>query len=222
MTANDQLLQRYYRLHARIYDATRWSFLFGRDHLLRLVAQMHKPRRILEIGCGTGHNLAAMCRLFPEAEIAGIDLSSAMLDKARRKLRPNAGRVRLINAAYAHPIHGMAPRFDLIVCSYALSMFNPGWETAIAAARQDLADHGFFALVDFHNSRVPAFRQWMGRNHVRMDGHLEPLLRNSFRPVIARTTGAYGGVWRFLTFIGAPLRPAASDDSPEHHIHAHR
>ena len=40
-------IERYYRLHSRIYDATRWSFLFGRAAILREVAKVASPRRIL-------------------------------------------------------------------------------------------------------------------------------------------------------------------------------
>ncbi len=207
MTANDVNLRRYYQLHARIYDLTRWSFLFGREVLLRQVAWLQAPRRILEIGCGTGRNMESMCRLFPDAEITGIDLSSAMLDQAWSRLRPWTGRVRLINEAYQGLVGGTQAPFDLIVCSYALSMFNPGWDKAMAFAKDDLADDGLLALVDFHRSSVPAFRQWMAVNHVRMDAHLLPLLREGFSPVIDRVTDAYGGLWQYLTFIGRKTSP---------------
>jgi ubiquinone/menaquinone biosynthesis C-methylase UbiE len=50
-------LRGYYRLHSKIYDATRWSFLFGRHRLIELVASHKTPTRILEVGCGTGTNL---------------------------------------------------------------------------------------------------------------------------------------------------------------------
>jgi S-adenosylmethionine-diacylgycerolhomoserine-N-methlytransferase len=210
MTTNEHRLQRYYGFHASVYDATRWSFLFGREQLLKTVASLHQPARILEIGCGTGRNLAAMTQLFPNAQLTGIDLSAAMLEKAWRRLSPHVGRVKLLHQAYNHPIHGTESRYDLIVCSYALTMFNPGWENAIACAKQDLADGGLFALVDFHRSPVPAFRRWMGLNHVRMDGHLLPVLCESFRPVIDRTTDAYAGLWQYLTFIGRKDRPSLS------------
>src|SRR5258705_4591589 len=48
---------RYYRWHAHFYDVTRWAFLFGRTALIRLAAGQLRPRRILEVGCGTGRIL---------------------------------------------------------------------------------------------------------------------------------------------------------------------
>ena len=42
---------------------------------------------LLDIGCGTGLELEAMYRRFPDVHATGIDLSSAMLAKAREKFR---------------------------------------------------------------------------------------------------------------------------------------
>ena len=58
---------------------------------------------LLDIGCGTGLELEAVYRRFPEAEVTGIDLSGDMLAKAREKF---AGKSFLgIQADYfAHPL----------------------------------------------------------------------------------------------------------------------
>ena len=82
-------IEGYYRWHARIYDATRWSFLFGREAVLdRVAVGGPAPTRILEIGCGTGRNVVSLARRFPQAEITGVDLSEAMLAVAARKAAP--------------------------------------------------------------------------------------------------------------------------------------
>jgi len=194
-------LENYYRWHARIYDATRWSFLFGRTALLREVAALATPTRMLEVGCGTGKNLAGLCRRFPQAAVTGVDLSEAMLAVARRKTAPFGPRVTLRHRAYDQPL-GEQAGFDLVLCSYALSMFNPGFETALRAAAEDLAPGGCLAVVDFHATRFRAFERWMGVNHVRMNGQLRPLLQAGFEPLINRVEAAYGGVWQYLTFVG--------------------
>jgi S-adenosylmethionine-diacylgycerolhomoserine-N-methlytransferase len=168
-------LEGYYRLHARIYDATRWSFLFGRTAILREAAAVARPARILEVGCGTGKNLVNLCRLFPEAEVTGVDLSATMLAVARRKTAPLGPRVRLLHSAYG-PTFQNDRAWDLILFSYALSMFNPGFGEAIATAHRDLAPGGHIAVVDFHDTRLSLFERWMGVNHVRMNGQLQPLL----------------------------------------------
>ena len=128
-------ITRYYRLHARIYDLTRWTFLWGREALVREIAASCTPTRILEVGCGTGKNLVQLGRAFPRARLWGLDLSGDMLAMARKKLQDLAPRLTLIQAAYDRPV-GEAHPFDLVVFSYALSMFNPGWEEALTAAQQ--------------------------------------------------------------------------------------
>jgi S-adenosylmethionine-diacylgycerolhomoserine-N-methlytransferase len=159
------------------------------------------PARILEIGCGTGRNLARLARLFPQAQITGLDLSAPMLAIAQQKTARFGARVNLVRRAYAAPVDP-ARGHDLVVCSYALSMFNPGFEAALAAAQADLAPGGVIALVDFHATRFPAFSRWMGVNHVRMDGQLRPLLRAGFVPAIDELRPAYFGVWEYLVYVG--------------------
>ena len=200
--STNSTIASYYRLHAQVYDATRWSFLFGRDQLLQLAGSIQQPANVLEVGCGTGRNLAKLCTIFPEAKLTGIDLSTAMLDKAWGNLRRHSGRIKLINEAYDRPLCGQGTGFDLIVCSYALSMFNPGWEQAIDSALEDLVPGGLFALVDFHNTPVPDFRRWMQRNHVEMNAHLLPKLEQTFQPLLSHTSSAYGGLWEYVTFVG--------------------
>ena len=109
--------------------------------------------------------------------------------------------MRLEHRAYAAPA-GEPGTFDLVLFSYALSMFNPGYDTAIEAAHGDLAAGGHIAVVDFHDTPLPAFAAWMRVNHVRMEGHLRPKLSSLFTPVADRLRRAYGGVWQYLLFVG--------------------
>jgi S-adenosylmethionine-diacylgycerolhomoserine-N-methlytransferase len=131
-------LHGYYRWHAHFYDATRWAFLFGRAALIRQAAEQLRPRRILEVGCGTGTNLAKLARRFPDAEIVGLDLSAEMLRKARKKVERYGPRVSLLERVYNAPVSG-GDRFDLIVFSYCLSMINPGYAEVLRLSEQDLS-----------------------------------------------------------------------------------
>jgi S-adenosylmethionine-diacylgycerolhomoserine-N-methlytransferase len=195
-------IERYYRLHSRIYDTTRWSFLFGRMAIIEDLAAVATPERILEVGCGTGKNLVNLAERFPQATITGVDLSETMLTLAREKVARCGDRVQLVHRAYDAPFAD-GPGFDLVLFSYALSMFNPSFDTAIAAAWLDLAPGGHIAVVDFHDTPLPAFARWMGVNHVRMEAHLQPRLCAQFTPVSNRLHSAYGGVWRYLRFVGS-------------------
>jgi S-adenosylmethionine-diacylgycerolhomoserine-N-methlytransferase len=198
-------LKGYYVLHSKIYDLTRWSFLFGRDAIWSHLPAEESPRSILEIGCGTGRVLEVAARRFPNARIVGVDLSSDMLGVARRKLARFGERVTLANHAYESPIaadHGIDGGFDLVVTSYALTMFQDGYAAAIDVAAEDLRPGGRFATADFHDTRWTAFRRWMGVNHVRMEGHLLPKLEATFETETLHLKRAYGGVWRWIEYLG--------------------
>jgi S-adenosylmethionine-diacylgycerolhomoserine-N-methlytransferase len=197
-------LERYYRLHARFYDCTRWTFLFGRNELVRRATERGSPRVIHEIGCGTGHNLLRLRARCPQARITGWDLSEAMLRIARRRLVARGSGVQLIHATY--PVltpPDTAP--ELVVFSYALSMFNPGWEEALAAAVAGLAPGGLLAVVDFHTTCHPWFRNWMRQNHVRLEGHLLACLQRSVQPDWLKVRPAWGGLWEYFLFLGTRL-----------------
>ncbi len=194
-------IERYYQFHARIYDATRWSFLFGRTQLIKQIARYIHPSRILEIGCGTGKNLAALSEQFPDAELTGLDLSKEMLERVEKRLSGCGKKAALIHRVYSRTLNPK-PSFDLILFSYTLSMINPGYREVIQNARHDLVPGGVIAVVDFCDSRVAPFESWMKINHVRMDGHLLPELVRQFRPVCDEKMTAYGGLWRYFIFIG--------------------
>ncbi len=205
--ASEHPLLGYYRLHAWAYDATRWSFLFGRDRLIGLAVEAVADgsggldRRVVEIGCGTGRNLRRLARLLPRAEVVGVDLCPPMIARARRAVQDSGGRVRLDCAAYG--VSTFAPgSVDLVVFAYALSMFNPGFAEALDAARVHLRPGGIVAVVDFDATPVSWFKAWMGVNHVRMDGHLRSAVASRFEIVRQGTHPAYGGLWRYFCLLG--------------------
>ena len=196
-----QNIERYYRFHARIYDATRWSFLFGRAELIQKIIRRSVPSHILEIGCGTGKNLADLAHYFPQARLVGLDISEDMLRQARKNLNAYPSRVELLHRTYDRPIKADSA-FDLILFSYSLSMMHKNWESVIEYARQDLKPGGLIAVVDFNDSGFGWFKRWMGINHVRMDGHLLPRLQSSFRSLNLEVNHAYGGLWSYFLLIG--------------------
>ncbi len=202
-------LARYYRLHAGIYDLTRWSFLFGRRNLVEDAVSRHHPASVLEIGCGTGTNLLCLGRKLPEAELFGIDLSEDMLRRAKRKLVPVGSRVRLVQGRYPEDARLLGPenRFDLILFSYCLSMFGGGWGPALEAAKNSLSPRGVVAALDFHAFRLPGFKRWMRFNHVRLDSHLLPALRASLTRHDYTVHRGPFGAWSYFSFLGGNLTP---------------
>lgn len=194
-------VQRYYRWHAPIYDLTRWTFLFGRSELVRMISAGPPPERVLEIGCGTGRNLGELARRFPKARFTGVDLSEHMLARAAARGLHRAAEVRWVRSSYDQPLDP-APAFDLVLFSYSLSMMNPGWEIALKAATRDLKPGGWLAVVDFAGTPLGWFRRWMRRNHVRLDDHLVSALRRLFPCSSVVERKAYAGAWKYFLFLG--------------------
>src|ERR1700722_2867515 len=53
-----------------------------RDLIARI--SLKSPKRIIDLGCGPGNSTAVLAERWPDAEIVGLDNSSAMIDKARQ------------------------------------------------------------------------------------------------------------------------------------------
>src|ERR1700730_15238688 len=73
---------------------------FSRWSVLQLQQHLHQPPlRIVEIGPGPGIGLEELLRLFPRAQVWGIDLSREMLGQSRRRNRiaVQNGRLSLVH-----------------------------------------------------------------------------------------------------------------------------
>lgn len=159
-SAHARLMDGTYSLQRHVYDATRPFFLFGRD---RLVDALDAPpgATILEVGCGTARNLIRAARRWPGTRLYGLDISSAMLETARRSVGRNAlsDRIRLSHgdagALDVGTLFNLAD-VDRIYFSYTLSMMPP-WREAIRRAARSLSPGGSVHILDFGQyERLPS------------------------------------------------------------------
>lgn len=204
-TENTQVetIRNYYRLQAAIYQATRWTFLFGRKAIITaLKLPWSSDKIILEVGCGTGHNLYRLAKSHQNLRLFGVDISPDMLSVAAQKLKRFLKRVVFLERPYAPGKWELPAKPDVILFSYCLTMINPGWESALQRASDDLEEGGTIAVVDFFGSRFSLFRRWMGMNHVRMEQHILPELEKLFKTVHLEVHQAYGGLWTYFLFVG--------------------
>lgn len=203
MTVNNshrQKVNNYYRFHSKIYDATRWSFLFGRRSLIREIPDLPANPRILEIGCGTGYNIQHLQERYPQAQITGIDHSTAMLNKARKKIG-DIKQICLLNTAYGSQELNQQS-FDLILLSYSLTMMGTSTASVFNHLHRDLKPGGLIAVVDFHTSPFSWFKHWMQLNYVDFSGRSLTVLNQSFKTIISNTFSTYFGLWSYYQFIG--------------------
>jgi S-adenosylmethionine-diacylgycerolhomoserine-N-methlytransferase len=179
-----QRMARMYRPQKYIYDLTRKYYLLGRDRLIAGL-DLKDGQSLLDIGCGTGRNLALIGQRYPAARLFGLDAAEPMLEVAAAKLR-RAG----VRATLAHGIaealdppamFGHEGGFDHVTISYCLSMVDDP-EAALRAAARQLAPGGTLHVVDFGDmAGLPAWiRQamaaWLARFHVRHRPEVEATL----------------------------------------------
>ena len=154
--------------------ASRWDELRDPEHLASheraLEAVEGTPRRILDLGTGTGTAALGAARRFPGADVVGADLSEKMLAEARRKTPPElASRVHFdqIDASrLPYPdesfdlvtLANMIPFFDELARvtapeGWALFSFSAGPNTPIwvppERLRAELGRRGFTDFADF-------------------------------------------------------------------------
>lgn len=152
LTSDAERMDRHYRFQRHVYDATRTHYLIGRKHALRKL-EPAPGQSVLEVGCGTAWNLARAARLYPEAQLYGIDVSNAMLETARisleRKGLSKRVTLRQGDATSFQPqsLFGIA-EFDRALVSYALSMI-PCWREALEHTAGMIAPGGSLHVVDF-------------------------------------------------------------------------
>jgi SAM-dependent methyltransferase len=126
-----------------------------RAFYLRLAGAV--PKRILDLGCGTGWLCCALAER--GHDVTGLDPAAAMLAVARR--RPGSERVRWVEAdarSFAFP-----ERFDLIVMTghvFQVFLEDADVQSVLQAARRHLAPGGRLAF----ETRNPHVREWEAWN----------------------------------------------------------
>lgn len=146
-----------YKLLAPVYDAVIGNQLFrkARSKAFALL-QLQCGQNVLLVGVGTGEDIL----LLPEyINIVGIDISEAMLEKAREKAK---GRPKMLYNMNAEQLEFDDGSFDTIVLNLILSVVeNP--QKALAEAIRVLKDNGSILVFDkfLSDKEQPAFARRM-------------------------------------------------------------
>ena len=131
----------------RLGDEAFWSDLVRRE----------RPKRVLEIGCGTGRLTIPLARegVCSGFTVTGLDTEAAMLDRAREHLRDESAdiqkAVRFVqgDARDLSSVGPSAERFDVILMPYGVAHHFLTYEDRLAAwqaAHGRLSPGGLFVV----------------------------------------------------------------------------
>jgi len=151
--------------HAAVFEAVS-DRLLARLELLAI-----KPSRVLDLGCRTGYQLAALAQRYPEAEIVGADPApgkQARLPRSwprwlRRSQPAEPGRV----ACDPHELPFATDSFDLVISNLLLPWCHAPHRVFEEVARV-LAQDGAFMFTSAGPDTLMEYR----RSWASIDGHL--------------------------------------------------
>ena len=196
----DPAASEYARLAAK-YD-TRWSRYVSatiNETLSRLPS--NPPLRVLDVACGTGAMLVPLLAMYPNASLTGVDLSSEMLEVARRKL---SERVNLV-CARAESLPFPAQYFDLVISTNAFHYFRDP-RRALSEFHRVLATLGMLVITDWCDDFISCkicdrflrlFNSAHGRTYGRHE--CESLLENSSFDVEHVASYKVNWLWGLMT-----------------------
>ena len=123
------------------------------DLLARVAATA--PRRVVDLGCGPGPLTAGLARRWPDAEVTGVDSSTAMIEAAQAHRGPRADFVLadLADLPAWRPPHPV----DVVVSNAALQ-WVPGHRALLPGLVGSLAEDGWLAFQVPGNHDAPSHR----------------------------------------------------------------
>ena len=159
-------LLKAYALWAPVYDLV-FGAVFERGRRAATASAERVGGRILEVGVGTGISLPGYS---PQNRIIGIDLSEAMLRKARRRVAELAlTNVEKLEVMDAEHLSFADASFDVVVATHVISTV-PNPEAALDECARTLRPGGEMILL----SRIGA------------DAGLRHLIERLLQPIVCR------------------------------------
>jgi ubiquinone/menaquinone biosynthesis C-methylase UbiE len=133
-----------------------------RQQLIREIQQ--KPRRILDLGCGTGSSTLILKQAFPQAAVMGLDLSPYMLVVAEKKAQETRlniqwqhglaedtgleeGAFDLVTASFL--LHETPPKISQLILQECFRLIKPGGQVIILDGNQNRLRHADWLIQLF-------------------------------------------------------------------------
>lgn len=129
-----------------------------RQHLINRIPG--QPRRILDLGCGTGATTLMLKQAFPDAQVTGIDLSPYMLIMAEQKAK-KADRAIALHHGLAEETGFESEFFDVVTASFLFHETPPAIAQAILRESFRLTISGGHVLILDGNQKILRHAHWL-------------------------------------------------------------
>lgn len=141
------------------------------DALLMLTERLAKPKKILELGVGTGLVAQALLRAFPKAHLTAVDFAPSMIEKAAKRLSRMKNRIDLVEGDF-YEVAFPCPT-DLVVSSLAIHHLDDVQKAQLYEKIYDcLADDGVFINADCVMATSDRMERAMGECWIAQMGRL--------------------------------------------------
>jgi ubiquinone/menaquinone biosynthesis C-methylase UbiE len=143
-----RIVEPLFKLWSHVYDLPVFQAYYGHVHRRILALAPRDVGSALDVGCGTGELLVKLAARWPEALMAGVDISAAMLAQAQQKTYGGAD-VELHEASvYELPFGDRA--FELVTNTLS-SHFYQDFPAALAELYRVTAPGGLLAMASIGN-----------------------------------------------------------------------
>lgn len=118
LAARNAEMLRFFESHTVGYDDVHMKMM---DNKRRITDKLpENPRRILDLGAGTGLELIPLFERYPDAQVVALDLTPSMLEDLKK--RPFADRVETVCGSFFTAEFGLD--YDAVISSAALHHFD--------------------------------------------------------------------------------------------------
>jgi ubiquinone/menaquinone biosynthesis C-methylase UbiE len=210
---------KHYDLTSRLYPAPGYPQRGQRLRAVRALG-LQPGDTVIDMACGTGLNFPLIqAAIGPAGRILGVDLTDAMLGRARDRVEANGwGNVQLVQSDAVE--FDFPPGVDAILSTYALSQV-PGCAEVIAHGAAALSAGGRWAVLDLKvPDQTPRWISQLGTGVVRPFAAIDEwVMRRPWAAIRAAMQAELTDVsWTELffgtAFLAAGARRAASLRSP--------
>jgi demethylmenaquinone methyltransferase/2-methoxy-6-polyprenyl-1,4-benzoquinol methylase len=171
MAFNKNQIARIYHQRAQHYDLTaNLYYLFGlREFAYRKKAvqalNLKPGDTVVDLGCGTGLNFHLLQKkISPQGQIVGVDLTEAMLAKARQRAQRNRWHNIILVQSDAAAFE-LPQRVDGVLSTFALTLV-PEYDQVIQNCASALSDGKRCVILDF--KKPEHWPYWLIQTYVKL------------------------------------------------------